>query len=181
VAVSAASFVVSAAPTESATVDPTGVVPAVSAAFESIAVESTASTVLSSSPSSTLRSSWSSSSLVAPPLPSSERRQKGGDGPARVRARSAGGAGHGFRLRVPCCMDRSRTWALSHGPQPHGRCRMGRGRMGRCRVGCCRAGRSDPRHSDPPPRPCQCARLGSRVQAGSWDLWSCIRLICSLI
>ena len=42
---------------------------------------------------------------------------------------SAGGAGHGFRLRVPCCMDRSRmgvvawtavAWALSHGPLSHG-------------------------------------------------------------
>ena len=114
-AVSAASFVVSAAPTESATVEPTAVVSAVSAAFESIAVESTASAVLSSSPSSASRSSWSSSSLVAPPLPSSERRQRGGDGPARIRARV------GWRGGARVSLAR----ALLHGPQSHGRCRMG--------------------------------------------------------
>ena len=119
-AVSAASFVVSAAPTESATVEPTAVVSAVSAAFESIAVESTASAVLSSSPSSASRSSWSSSSLVAPPLPSSERRQRGGDGPARIRARV------GWRGGARVSLAR----ALLHGPQSHGRCRMDRSRMG---------------------------------------------------
>ena len=104
--------------------EPTAVVSAAAAAFASIAIESTALAVLSSSPSSASRSSWSSSSLVAPPLPSSERRQRGGDGPARIRARVGWRGGAWV----------SHAHALLHGPQSHGRCRMGRCRMGRCRV-----------------------------------------------
>jgi hypothetical protein len=50
---------------------------------------------------------------VAPPLPSSERRQRGGAGPARIRARARRPAGHGFCVRMACCMDRSRMGAVA--------------------------------------------------------------------